>query len=99
MKRILVVCFVALAAFAAGGYHVIQKIPIGGGGGWDYLTLDNTARRLYVSNGTRAVVLDIDAGKVAGEIPDTQGIHGIALAPDLGRGFTSNGRTNNVTVF
>jgi len=99
MKRILTVLFVALAALAAEGYHVIQKIQIGGGGSWDYLTLDNSARRLYVSNGTRAVVLDIDAGKVVGEIPDTQGIHGIAVVPALGRGFTSNGRSNNVTVF
>jgi DNA-binding beta-propeller fold protein YncE len=99
MKRLFCVVFLASAALAADGYHVINKIHIGGGGGWDYLTLDNAARRLYVSNGTRAVVLDIDAGKVIGEIPDTQGIHGIAIVPDLGRGFTSNGRANNVTVF
>ena len=99
MKRLLCVVLVASAALAAEGYHVIQKIHIGGGGGWDYLTLDNSARRLYVSNGTRAVVLDIDAGKAIGEIPDTQGIHGIAIVPELGRGFTSNGRSNNVTIF
>ena len=99
MKKLLSFLLLASAAMAAEGYHVIQKIHIGGGGSWDYLTLDNSARRLYVSNGTRAVVLDIDAGKVIGEIPDTQGIHGIALAPDLGRGFTSNGRSNNVTIF
>jgi YVTN family beta-propeller protein len=99
MKRLLCFVLVASVALAAEGYHVIQKIHIGGGGSWDYLTLDNSARRLYVSNGTRAVVLDIDAGKVIGEIPDTQGIHGIAIAPELGRGFTSNGRSNNVTIF
>jgi len=99
MKKLLSLALLASALFAAEGYRVINKIHIGGGGSWDYLTLDNSARRLYVSNGTRAVVLDIDAGKVIGEIPDTQGIHGIAIAPDLNRGFTSNGRSNNVTIF
>jgi DNA-binding beta-propeller fold protein YncE len=99
MKKLLSYLLLASAVMAAAGYHVIQTIHIGGGGSWDYLTLDNAARHLYVSNGTRAVVLDIDAGKVIGEIPDTQGIHGIAIVPELGRGFTSNGRSNNVTIF
>jgi len=99
MKKLLSFALIASAAIAAEGYSVLQKIHIGGAGSWDYLTLDNAARRLYVSNGTRAVVLDIDAGKVVGEIADTQGIHGIAIAPELNRGFTSNGRSNNVTIF
>lgn len=100
MKKLVgLFLFAVLGAAGAGSYHVIQKIPLGGADGWDYLRLDNTARRLYVSNSSRVVVLDIDAGKVVGEIPDTQGVHGIALAPKLGRGFTSNGRTNNVTIF
>lgn len=100
MKRIAGTCF-ALAALAApaGRYHVISKIPIGGEGGWDYVTMDSAARRLYVSHGTRVVVVDVDAGKVAGEIRDTPGVHGIAIASKLGRGFTSNGRSNNVTIF
>src|SRR6266566_2350754 len=84
---------------AAASYHVIRKIPLGGEGGWDYLTADSDARRLYVSRGTRVVVLDLDSGETVGEIPNTQGVHGVALVPDLHRGFTSNGRSSTVTVF
>jgi DNA-binding beta-propeller fold protein YncE len=80
-------------------YHLLGKIPIGGEGGWDYLTLDSAARRLYVSRGTRVVVLDVDSQKAVGEIPGTEGVHGIALAPGLNRGFTSNGRSSTVTIF
>lgn len=76
-----------------------EPIALGGEGGWDYLSLDSAARRLYVSRSTRAVVVDVDARKVVGEVPDTKGIHGIALAPRLNRGFTSNGGSSTVTVF
>src|ERR1700683_3516959 len=72
---------------------------VGGDGGWDYLTADTAARRLYVSHATHVVVLDLDSGKVVGDIPDTPGVHGIALAPQLNRGFISNGRENTVTIF
>ena len=99
MRRLAVFALVAAAAAADEGYHVLSKIRVGGPTGWDYLTMDSAARRLYVSNGTRVVVIDVDAAKIVGEIPDTQGVHGIALAPALHRGFTSNGRTNNVTIF
>ncbi|HEX4567292.1 MAG TPA: YncE family protein, partial [Vicinamibacterales bacterium] len=68
-------------------------------GGWDYLAVDATARRLYVSHGTHVVVVDLDSNKVVGDIPDTPGVHGIAIADDLGKGFVSNGRGNNVTIF
>ena len=84
---------------AAPNYHVVGKIQIGGEGGWDYLTVDSAARRLYVSHATHVVVVDLDAEKVVGDIPDTPGVHGIAIAPKLNRGFISNGRSNNVTVF
>src|SRR5262245_15462508 len=84
---------------AATGYHVIGDIPIGGEGGWDYLTADAAARRLYVSHATHVVVVDLDSSKVIGDIPDTPGVHGIAIAPELSRGFISNGRSNNVTIF
>ena len=96
----LLLCFVlsASAALAAEGYHVIQKIHIGGSGTWDRQTLDESARRLYVSNDNRVVVVDIDAGKLVGEIPGV-GIHGVAVAPDLGRGFISNGQSDDVTIF
>jgi DNA-binding beta-propeller fold protein YncE len=79
-------------------YHVVKEIQIGGEGGWDYLIVDPDARRVYVSHATKIVVADIDTGKVIGEIPDTPGVHGFALAPDLGRGFTSNGRANSSTI-
>ena len=84
---------------AGSGYHVIKTIPVGGDGGWDYVYVDSDARRVYVSHGTHVVVLDADTYAVVGDIPDTQGVHGIAIASDLGRGFTSNGRTNDVTIF
>ena len=91
----------AAVAFAAAGpgYHVVKSFKVGGEGGWDYLTTDPGARRLYISRGTHVVVLDLDSGKTVGDIPDTQGVHGIALAPDLGKGFTSNGREGTVTIF
>ena len=89
---------VALAA-AAPGYHVIKTYKIGGEGFWDYLTADASARRLYISRGTHVIVLDLDSGKSVGEIADTPGVHGIALAPELGRGFSSNGREGTVSIF
>ena len=81
------------------GYRVVRTIPLGGEGLWDRLELDSTTRRLYVPRDTHVMVLDADTGAVIGSIPDTQGVRGVALAPELGRGFSSNGRTNTVTVF
>jgi hypothetical protein len=96
----VIVSLAALSLAASGpGYHVTATYKVGGEGGWDYLTADASARRLYISRGTHVIVLDLDSGKNVGDIPDTPGVHGIALAPDLGRGFTSNGRENTVTVF
>jgi DNA-binding beta-propeller fold protein YncE len=80
-------------------YHVVRHIPIGGEGGWDYLTVDAASRRIFVSHGTEVVVVNADSGKIVGRIPKTDGVHGIALAPELGRGFISNGRTSTMTVF
>jgi YVTN family beta-propeller protein len=87
------------AQSASGGYSVIKKIPIPGTGGWDYLTVDEAARRLYVSHGTQVEVLDIDSLSVVGNIPKTPGVHGVALAPEPGRGFVSNGQASTVTIF
>src|SRR5437763_10537172 len=84
---------------AATGYHVTGNIQIGGEGGWDYLTVDSNARRLYVSHATHVVVVDLDSNKVVGDIPETPGVHGIAIAPELNKGFISNGRGNTVTIF
>ena len=89
----------APAAPSVPSYHVIQKVTLGGEGGWDYLTVDPNARRLYISRSTHVMVVDIDTDKVVGDIPGTNGVHGIAIASDLGKGFTSNGRDNSVTIF
>jgi DNA-binding beta-propeller fold protein YncE len=82
-----------------GPYHAGPVIQIGGEGGWDYLSVDAAAHRLYVSHATHVVVIDTQTNKVVGDIPDTPGVHGIALAPKLNKGFISNGRGNNVTMF
>jgi len=88
------------SAEKSGARHAVDaRWKLGGTGGWDLLEIDGAARRLYVSHSDRVVVLDADNGKIAGEIPHTDGVHGIAIAPDLGRGFTSNGKSNSVTVF
>ena len=90
----------AIAVAAAGpGYKIVKTYKLGGEGGWDYLIADSAARRLYISRATHVMVLDLDSGKTVGDIPDTPGVHGIALAPDLGRGFTSNGREGTVSIF
>jgi len=89
----------AAAAGSPAGYRLHKTIPLGGDGGWDYLAFDSAARRLYVTRATRVIVLDPDTGKVVGEIPNLSGVHGVALASDLGRGFISNGRADKVTVF
>lgn len=87
------------ALAADSGYHVFKKLIIGGEGGWDYLTVDGPARRLYISRGAHVMVIDLDTDKVVGDIPNTIGVHGIALAPELNRGFTSNGKANTSTIF
>ena len=79
-------------------YQFLKTIPVGGEGFWDYLSVDSPGRRLYVSHGTKAVVIDLDQEVVVGEITNTPGIHGIAVAPKLGRAFTSNGRENKVSI-
>jgi DNA-binding beta-propeller fold protein YncE len=96
---VLALVSMPLLKAAATGYHILSEISVGGEGGWDYLTVDAAARRLYVSHATHVVVVDLDAGKVVGDIPDTPGVHGIALAPELNKGFISNGRGNNITIF
>ena len=87
------------SAASTVNYQLARKFPLPGDGGWDYLTYDPVGKRLFVSRGTRVMVVDPTAGTVITEIPDTPGVHGIALAQDLGKGFTSNGRDNSVTVF
>src|SRR5271157_2527484 len=86
-------------AAAGSGYHKAQEIVLGGDGGWDYLTFDDAARRLYISRSTQVIVFDPDSGKTVGVIADTPGVHGVAVAPELETGYTSNGREGTVTVF
>lgn len=89
----------ARPAAAPGGYHLLAKKVLGGEGFWDYLTVDPVARRVYISRGTHVMVVDADTYEVVGDIPNAEGVHGIALAPDLGRGFVSDGRAGQVTIF
>jgi DNA-binding beta-propeller fold protein YncE len=96
----LVVLVVAAAvAVSAPGYHIVNTWKLGGEGGWDYLKVDSDARRVYISRATKVVVIDADSGKPVGEVADTPGVHGIALAPEFGKGFASNGREDTVSVF
>src|ERR1700704_3970150 len=106
MRKQIVILFVAacmsagsVKALAQAQYQVKQKYVLGGDGGWDYLTFDPAGKRLFISRGTHVMVVDPYKGSVVGDIPDTAGVHGIAIAQDLGKGFTSNGRDNTVTVF
>src|SRR5512142_2486357 len=78
------------AAEREGPYRLLKEIPIGGQGGWDYLSVDPVNRRLYVSHATKVVVIDVDKDAVVGTIEPTPGVHGVAVADDLGRGFVSN---------
>jgi DNA-binding beta-propeller fold protein YncE len=99
---VLVAVFaVVLSSRAASPVHyqLKQKFTIGGDGGWDYLTYDAEGKRLFISRATRVQVVDPEKGTVIAEIANTPGVHGIALAQDQGKGFTSNGRENTVTVF
>jgi DNA-binding beta-propeller fold protein YncE len=96
---LLVLAAALVAAAEPEGYRLLKTIPVAGDGGWDYVTVDDAARRVYLSHGNQVDVLDADSGELAGTIADTKGVHGIAIAPDVGRGFTSNGRADTVTIF
>jgi DNA-binding beta-propeller fold protein YncE len=110
MRRSLTIALLASLAYAAATpgmaadaaatpIKVINQLKLGGTGGWDYLSFDAQHRHLFVSRGDRVLVIDVDAGKQIGTIPNTSGVHGIAIAHDLHRGFTSNGKSNSVTMF
>jgi len=96
----LLVTTATLAALTTGSdYRVVKTWKLGGDGGWDYLTADSDGHRLFIARSTRVMVIDTESGKLVGEIPDTPGVHGVALASEIGRGFTSNGREDTVSVF
>jgi DNA-binding beta-propeller fold protein YncE len=98
-KTILTVLFFGTLLFQGGtGYKVVDRYTIGGTGGWDYINIDSSARRLYVSHGTQVEVVDADSGKILGTVTDTPGVHG-AIATPFKHGFSSNGRENKVSMF
>lgn len=99
LATVLLLAVMAHPAFSSDDYHLVKKIAIPGTGSWDYLTVDEAARRLYVSHGTQVEVLDVDSGAIVGQISNTPGVHGIAVAPELGRGFVSDGQSSTVTIF
>jgi YVTN family beta-propeller protein len=104
MKRTLALLiaaavFAALPAFAQKQYKVANHVKLGGEGGWDYLYYDKDGHRLFITRGTHVMVVDTASLTVTGDIPDLSGIHGVTLAPELNRGFISNGGDNSVTIF
>ena len=100
MKRIILFLTVTAALFAAAPtYKVVTKIKIGGATRWDYVFVDSANHRLYASHMSQVEVIDTATDKLVGTIMGTNGVHGIAIAPDLNRGFISDGGDNDVTVF
>src|SRR6202158_440529 len=100
IKSALMLLSFAIVSLQGGtGYKVETRYPVPGNGGFDYVTIDSAARRLYLSHGTQVDVVDADNGKLVGTIPDTPGVHGIAIATAFKHGFTSNGRENKVSMF
>src|SRR6267378_1953558 len=89
---LLLVAGTVVLSAGSSGYHLTKKVVLGGEGAWDYLTVDSKSRRLYISRGTHVMVVDADSHAVVGDIPNTNGVHGIAIASDFDKGFTSNGR-------
>lgn len=87
------------SGLAQASYHLIQKVTLGGDGGWDLLSLDAEGRRLYIARSNRVMVVDADSYKLIAEIPNTPGVHGVAIAPHEGRGFTSDGGDTSATIF
>jgi YVTN family beta-propeller protein len=90
---------ISALALASEGLKVLSSIKIGGTGGWDYVAVDPSANRVYASHGTLVEVVDTKAGKVVGQIAQLHGVHGIAVAPEFGKGFITNGQSNSVTIF
>jgi YVTN family beta-propeller protein len=89
----------AMGGADSSSYHLIKKVPLSGAGGWDYLTVDGGARRLYIAHSTQVLVVDTDSLEVVGNIAGLSGVHGVAVAPEFGHGFITNGGSDSVTVF
>lgn len=107
LRRLFIHTFIGLGLLlsmngsvqASPGYHLLKKFVLGGEGGWDLLAFDSAANRLYISRGTHVMVVDPDSGAIVGDIPNTPRVHGIAIAPEFGKGFTTNGGDASVTIF
>ncbi len=104
MKNILLswcctVFLFAVATLAAVNYELLKKVPVPGTGGWDYVTVDSNARRVYLSHSTQVDVLDADSFALIGTIPNTPGVHGVAIAPEAGRGYISAGKADKAIAF
>jgi DNA-binding beta-propeller fold protein YncE len=110
MKNYISICFLLLGLFLIfasnsnaethkSSYHELKRISLQGGDGWDFLTFDAESRLLYVTRATHVAIVNIDSGKVVGDIANTPGVHGVALAPALKRGFATNGKEGTVLVF
>lgn len=100
LKSAVLALSIAFVSFQSdSGYRVLTRYSVPGNGGFDYVTIDSDARRLYLSHGTEVNVINPDDGKLIGTIGDTPGVHGIAIAPEFKHGFTSNGRENKVSMF
>ena len=101
LSSLLAASYLSAAPQSTGvsGYHLIKKVKLGGTGGWDYLEVDPATHHLFISRGSHVIVVDPDQGKIIGDIPDTQGVHGIALADEFNKGFTTNGRSSDSTIF
>jgi len=95
----LVATIIGMNLSAQSNYSTVSKIHVAGDGGWDYISVDGLNGRIFASHSIVAQAIDIKTGKLAGTIPNTNGIHGIAIAAELNKGFTSNGRDSSVTVF
>src|SRR5271165_3996441 len=104
MKRVLVTMLMAclsaaVPSFAQKQYKVAERVKLGGEGGWDYLYYDKDGHRLFITRGTHVMVVDTGSLKVTGDIPDLSGVHGVAVAPELGRGFITSGGDNMLAIF
>jgi YVTN family beta-propeller protein len=106
MKRTYAILAVLLGLAAAGtlaappsGYHIIKKVSVPGTGGWDYVSVDEAGRRVYIAHATQVEVLDADTSELVGTIPNTPGVHGVAIAVEFGRGFISAGKSDSVIIF
>jgi DNA-binding beta-propeller fold protein YncE len=93
------IAVMAASAAPPSGYHVIKKVTVPGTGGWDYVTVDEVGRRVYIAHATQVEVLDADTSELVATIPNTPGVHGVAIASEFGRGFITAGKSDSVIIF